>query len=164
MLHGYDPALPECEQFFPGDSELARRMRAFDWTRTDLGKPESWPQNLRGVVSLCLTSRSPILLWWGPNFTLVFNDACVPVLGESRHPRCLGAAGRSSWEELWEVVGPTLESVRANDGRAVDGAGEDGPSFGGLCQSPTLLTQSPVDAPLRIQHSSYRRQYRIVTQ
>lgn len=113
MLHGYDSAILEREQFFPGDSELARRMRAFDWTKTDLGQLESWPQNLRGLVSLCLTSRSPILLWWGPNFVALYNDACVPFLGESRHPRCLGAAGRDCWEKLWEVVGPTLETVRA---------------------------------------------------
>lgn len=113
MPHGYDPALPEREQFFPGDGEIARRMRAFDWTGTDLGQPESWPQNLRGVVSLCLTSRSPLLLWWGPNFTLLYNDACAPLLGESWHPRCLGAAGRECREELWEAVGPALESVRA---------------------------------------------------
>lgn len=113
MMHGHDPAPLAREQFFPGDSELARRMRAFDWTRTDLGQPESWPQNLRGVVSLCLTSRSPILLWWGRNFTLLYNDACVPFLGESRHPRRLGAAGRDCWEELWEVVGPALQRVRA---------------------------------------------------
>ena len=113
MLHGCDPALPKREQFFPGESELARRMRAFGWTGTDLGQPESWPQNLRGVVSLCLASRSPILLWWGPNFTLLYNDACVPFLGEARHPRCLGAAGRDCWDELWKAVGPTLESVRA---------------------------------------------------
>src|SRR5579871_2881247 len=113
LMHGHGPATWDREKFFPGDSELARRMRAFDWTRTDLGQPESWPQNLRGVVSLCLTSRSPILLWWGLNFTLLYNDACVSILGESMHPRCLGAAGRDCWENLWEVVGPTLECVRA---------------------------------------------------
>lgn len=112
MLHGYHPALPEREQFFPGESELARRMRAFDWTATDLGPPESWPQNLRGVVNLCLTSRSPIVLWWGPNFNLLYNDACAPFLGESGHSR-LGAAGRDGWEELWKAVGPALERVRA---------------------------------------------------
>src|SRR6476620_7416974 len=113
MMHSHGPAPPGREPFFPGDSELARLMRAGEWTSTDLGQPESWAQNLRAVVSLCLTSRSPIMLWWGPNFALLYNDACVPFLGESRHPRCLGAAGRGCWEELWEVIGRTLESVRA---------------------------------------------------
>src|SRR5579871_6036857 len=113
MIDGHDPAPLEREPFFPGDSELARRMREFDWTRTQLGPLASWPQDLRGLLSLCLKSRSPILLWWGPNFNLLYNDACVPFLGESRHPRWLGAAGRDCWEKLWDVVGPTLESVRA---------------------------------------------------
>src|SRR5579871_864870 len=104
MMHAHDPALLDREQLFPGDSELACRMRAFDWSGTDLGQPESWPQHLRGVIRLCLTSRSPILLWWGPNFTLLYNDACVPFLGESRHPRYLGAVGRNCWEDVWKPV------------------------------------------------------------
>src|SRR5690349_16902914 len=57
----------ELERLFPGDSEMAGRMRAFDWSKTDLGPPKGWPENLRVAVSLCLTSRFPILLWWGAN-------------------------------------------------------------------------------------------------
>jgi hypothetical protein len=34
-------------QIFPGDSEMARRMRSFDWSQNPLGPPESWPQNLK---------------------------------------------------------------------------------------------------------------------
>jgi CheY-like chemotaxis protein len=32
---------------FPGDSEMAACMQAFGWFQTDLGSPETWPQNLR---------------------------------------------------------------------------------------------------------------------
>src|SRR5690349_2722398 len=100
-------------QLFPGESELARRMRAFDWTRTDLGPPDVWPQNLRVIVPICLTSRFPILLWWGPNFTVLYNDAYIPFLGELKHPRVLGGAGRDCWVEIWDEIVPMLESVRA---------------------------------------------------
>ena len=31
---------PERARLFPGDSELARRMRDLDWSQTDLGPPE----------------------------------------------------------------------------------------------------------------------------
>ena len=47
----------EWERLFPGDSEMAGRMRALDWSTSDLGPPESWPENLRVAVRLCLTSR-----------------------------------------------------------------------------------------------------------
>ena len=49
---------------FPGDTEMARRMRAFDWSPTPIGPPETWPINLRAAVAACLTSRFPMNVWW----------------------------------------------------------------------------------------------------
>ena len=109
---------PDLLRIFPGDSELAARMRKFDWSSTDLGPPGMWPANLRIAVSICLTSRFPILLWWGPNFTVLYNDAYIPFLGESKHPRYLGAAGRECWAEIWDVIEPMLEGVRST-GQAI---------------------------------------------
>lgn len=103
----------DLHRIFPADSEMARRMRAFDWCHTDLGLPESWPQNLRIAVSLCLTSRFPILLWWGPRYTVLYNDAYIPFLGEAKHPRSLGRPGREVWGEIWDPIGPMLEGLRA---------------------------------------------------
>ena len=54
---------------FPGDSEMARRMRQLDWTSTHIGPPEQWPENLRTAVSLCLTSRFRIVLWLRPQLS-----------------------------------------------------------------------------------------------
>lgn len=42
------------EQIFPGDSELARRMRDFDRGRTPLGPVESWPGTLMHYVAMIL--------------------------------------------------------------------------------------------------------------
>ena len=105
------------ERVFPGDSELASRLRALDWSTTSLGPPEKWPPNLRTSVSICLTSRVPIVLWWGADFTILYNDAYSPFLGEARHPRFLGRPGREAWSDSWNVIGPMLEGVRAT-GRA----------------------------------------------
>src|SRR5262245_13252539 len=49
---------------FPGESEMAGRMRDFDWSTTDLGPPQNWPENLRITARICLTSRFPIVVWW----------------------------------------------------------------------------------------------------
>jgi PAS domain S-box-containing protein len=103
----------EAACLFPGESELALRMRALDWATTDLGPPNTWTENLRIAVNICLTSRFPILLWWGPDFTVLYNDACIPFLGETKHPRYLGKPGRECWAEIWNVIGPMLEGVRA---------------------------------------------------
>src|ERR1700716_2316369 len=80
----------DLERLLPGESELAGRMRAFDWSKTDLGPPRSWPQNLRIAVNICLTSRFPMHVWWGPNLTLLYNDAYISFLGRNKHPQMLG--------------------------------------------------------------------------
>src|SRR4030081_387243 len=100
------------ERVFPGDSELASRLRALDWSTTSRGPPEKWPQNLRTSVSICRTSRVPILLWWGADFTILYNDAYSPLLGEATHPRLLGRPGREAWSDSWNVIGPMLEGGR----------------------------------------------------
>jgi PAS domain S-box-containing protein len=104
-------------RIFPGDSEMARRMRALDWSKTDLGDPSSWPENLRTAVSICLTSRFPIVLWWGPDLTLLYNDAYISILGPGKHPQWLGRSGRACWSDIWETIGPMLDGVM-RDGRA----------------------------------------------
>jgi PAS domain S-box-containing protein len=98
---------------FPGDSETAGRMRDFDWDTTDLGPPQNWPENLRITVRICLTSRFPIVVWWGPNYTMFYNDAYISFLGRTKHPQWLGRSGKQCWQEIWPVIGPMLEGVWA---------------------------------------------------
>ncbi|MGH8718119.1 MAG: ATP-binding protein [Burkholderiales bacterium] len=95
---------------------MARLMRAFDWSRTPLGLPATWPQSLRVAVSLCLTSRYPMFVWWGRRLTNLYNDAYAPMLGK-RHPDALGRSAAEVWSDVWPVVGPQTEAV-LNEGRA----------------------------------------------
>ena len=101
------------ERFFPGDSEMARRMRELDWSTTDFGLPDTWPENLRVAVSICLPCRYPIILWWGSRLNILYNDAYLPWLSTNKHPRVLGGPGIECWPELWDEIGPMLEGVRA---------------------------------------------------
>ncbi|NVJ19661.1 GAF domain-containing protein [Myxococcus sp. AM011] len=99
--------------FLAGDGEMARRMREFDWASCPVGPVEEWPQSLRTAVSICLASRHPIEIWWGPEFARFYNDAYRPILGVHKHPQFLGRPGRECWGEIWDVIGPMLEGVRA---------------------------------------------------
>ena len=101
----------DLRRIFPGDSEMADRMRRLDWDATDLGPVDTWPENLCAAVRLCLASRFPILLWWGAELCLLYNDAYLPWLSEAKHPRALGRPGREAWGEVWDTIGPMLESV-----------------------------------------------------
>ncbi len=85
-------------------------MRSLDWARTPLGPIERWPQSLLTSVSICLNSRFPILIWWGPDLVKLYNDAYAEILG-AKHPAAMGARGRDVWPEIWHIIGPMLSSV-----------------------------------------------------
>src|SRR5215469_5355822 len=95
------------ERLFPGNSEMARLMRAMDWAQTPLGPIETWSPSLRMMVPFLLTNRFPLLLWWGPDFLQLYNDAYRPVLG-TKHPQYLGRSVRECWSEIWDVIGPLI--------------------------------------------------------
>ncbi len=103
------PVDREPERFFPGDSEMARRMRAFDWSKTPLGPTESWSPALRTVVRLMLANRLPMLLWWGPQYISIYNDPYRPVLG-NKHPWGLGLPVSECWQEIWHVLKPLIDT------------------------------------------------------
>src|SRR4051812_48527756 len=46
--------------------EMLARVRAFDWSQTPLGPMSQWPEALRVAVDICLSSRFPMFVWWGP--------------------------------------------------------------------------------------------------
>jgi PAS domain S-box-containing protein len=91
-------------------SEMASRVAAVDWSKTALGPMEGWPQSLRIAVGICLNSRFPMFVWWGPDHINIYNDAYVPILGK-RHPDALGRKAPDIWGEIWDVVGPQARLV-----------------------------------------------------
>jgi signal transduction histidine kinase len=99
------------DEVFPGNTEMARRMSELDWSRTPLGPVESWPQSLRTSVSTCLDCAFPIILWWGPELTILYNDEYRPMLGPAKHPAALGERGAKVWAEIWDVIEPMLSQV-----------------------------------------------------
>ncbi|WP_370965167.1 SpoIIE family protein phosphatase [Amycolatopsis sp. cg9] len=94
---------------FPGTSRMAARMRDFRWASSPLGDPAGWPASLTTAVRICLTSRFPMIVWWGPELRFLYNDAYLPLLG-TKHP-ALGKPGARVWDEIWHIIGPMLDSV-----------------------------------------------------
>jgi PAS domain S-box-containing protein len=95
-------------------------MRNFDWSLTPLGIANSWSESLKISVSLCLQARFPIVIYWGKDLRLLYNDAWKPFLGAKKHPYALGQPCREIWAEIWDVVGGQLEQVMAT-GQAIGG-------------------------------------------
>src|SRR5262249_23633669 len=85
--------------FLSGGGKMGALMRAFDWTKTPLGDPTNWPDPLKMAIATCLASRFPMVVWWGPELLMLYNDAWQPILGETKHPAGLGRPGKESWPE-----------------------------------------------------------------
>ncbi|HEX5750274.1 MAG TPA: ATP-binding protein [Archangium sp.] len=102
---------PAHHEVLRGGGEMGALMRALDWSTTAVGPVETWPQSLRTVLSILLTSRHPIFLWWGQELVQFYNDAYRPILGATKHPRALGQRGRECWTEIWDVIAPMIQSV-----------------------------------------------------
>ena len=96
---------------FVGDSRMAARCREFDWSSTPLGHESRWPPSLKTLTSTLLASRNPMLLFWGPDLVMIYNDAFAPSLSADRDRRGLGANGRQFWTDVWPVIGAQLEGV-----------------------------------------------------
>ena len=88
--------------------EAGAIARAVDWSATPLGPVADWSQALRSAAALVLHNDSGMLLWWGPDFVQIYNDAYRPVLGD-KHPRAMGQPFRECWSEVFHILGPLAE-------------------------------------------------------
>jgi len=89
--------------------EMGALMRTIDWASTPLGPVETWSQTLKTMVSFLLANRFPILLWWGPDYIQLYNDAYRPILG-AKHPQSMGQPVRECWWEIYDVIGPLIDT------------------------------------------------------
>jgi signal transduction histidine kinase/DNA-binding response OmpR family regulator len=90
-------------------SEMATIIQSHDWATTPLGPPEDWSPTLRLTVNILLANRFPLLLWWGPDYVSIYNDAYRPILG-AKHPSAIGLPCKECWSEIWHVLKPLIDS------------------------------------------------------
>jgi signal transduction histidine kinase/DNA-binding response OmpR family regulator/anti-sigma regulatory factor (Ser/Thr protein kinase) len=99
---------------FERGGEMGRRMLELDWASTPLGEPAGWPAELCGAIATMLASRAQIILFWGPEYCALYNDAYIVTMG-SKHPDHLGRSGREMWAEAWSVLQELFDGVREKD-------------------------------------------------
>jgi PAS domain S-box-containing protein len=96
-----------------GGGEMGALIRAFDWSRTPLGPLSQWPQSLRIAVRILLGTGYPMLLCWGSQYTMIYNDGYRPILGKTKHPAALGSPIRQVFTEAMDFIGPRFDNVMA---------------------------------------------------
>jgi PAS domain S-box-containing protein len=95
--------------FLAGGGEMGALIRATDWSTTPLGPIDHWSPTLRMMVSFLLANRFPLLLWWGPQYIQIYNDAYRPIPG-AKHPKSLGQPAGECWREIWHIIGPLIDT------------------------------------------------------
>jgi len=96
---------------FTGKTTMDELMRRFDWSKTSIGTPDTWPGTWRAAVRLSLDSPFPMVVLLGEEFLFLYNDATIDIVG-GKHPSILGQATASAWAEIWEnPVGPIVRHV-----------------------------------------------------
>lgn len=81
--------------------EMAQRIRAFDWSATDLGPIDRWSPSLACNVQMLLASPVPMVMLWGRLGYMIYNDSYSRFAG-GRHPYLLGTPVELGWPEVAE--------------------------------------------------------------
>jgi len=90
---------------------MSQRIAEHDWADTPLGPADQWPQSLRTAVRIVLGSRFAMWMAWGPELTFFYNDKYAADTLAIKHPWALGRRADEVWAEIWEDIGPRIETV-----------------------------------------------------
>ncbi|USX54681.1 SpoIIE family protein phosphatase [Lentzea sp. HUAS12] len=102
---------PGLADVFAEGGEIGRDLAAVDWAATPLGPPDGWPQSLQTAVGILLSSRFSMWMAWGPELTFFCNDAYrLNSLGR-KYPWALGRPAAQVWAEIWDDIGPRVDTV-----------------------------------------------------
>ncbi len=84
--------------FLDGGGECGALILARDWTDS-LGPVECWSQSLKAATGLLLRSPVPMVMLWGADGIMLYNDAYAVFAGR-KHPRHLGLPVLEGWPEV----------------------------------------------------------------
>ncbi len=98
--------------FLKGSGEMASLIRAFDWSSTALGPIGQWPQSLKTATGLMLMSPVPMVMLWGADGYMIYNDG-YSVFAGKRHPALLGSRVREGWPEVADFNDNIMKVVLA---------------------------------------------------
>jgi serine phosphatase RsbU (regulator of sigma subunit) len=85
-----------------------------DWSTTSLGHPDTWPRALRRVLELALETRFAIVICWGPDLEMLYNQAYAGMIGD-KHPTALGRPVREVFAEAWDGLEPLFAQARSGE-------------------------------------------------
>jgi two-component sensor histidine kinase len=98
-----------------GIGRMGTMIANHDWGATPLGAIDTWPDSLRSVVELMLGQRHAICIFWGPDLTMLYNDAYAPILG-AKELDALGQSASQIWSDVWKDIKPLVDQALSGEG------------------------------------------------
>ncbi len=91
-------------------------LAAVDWVNHSLGPREDWSPPLRMMTAFVLASDVPMVLYWGRDRHILFNDGAVPSFGT----RAVSQGDRAAnvWGDWWSAIEPQMAMVEQS-GRSI---------------------------------------------
>lgn len=96
--------------FLQNGGAVGGLLQELDVPRTPLGPLAGWSPGLKTLLATVLPAQAQIVVFWGPQFVALYNDAYAPTIG-AKHPHALGRPAVEHWAELWDDLRPLLEGV-----------------------------------------------------
>lgn len=98
------PELDSTESYTPNAlgnalGDMGSRIASYDWSATPLGAMDQWPPSLRAIVAFILHSTIPMVMLWGKQGTMIYNDSYAKFAADN-HPRILGLPVGEAWPEV----------------------------------------------------------------
>lgn len=127
-----DTPIVSTEDFYESDDPLASlELASFDWTKimdtsgmtphlqfarsrnweaTPLGPIEGWSTDLRTMSNMIMGSPHPAAMYWGTEYTAIYNEAYLDLAG-NKHPKLMGQAYTEAWAEIWDEIKPVFDAA-----------------------------------------------------
>ena len=96
---------------FLSSGQIGQDLLAVDWSATPLGPLADWPQSLKTIVHVVITSRFSMWMAWGPELTFFANETYRRDTLGAKYPWALGKPASEVWAEIWPDIGPRIEAV-----------------------------------------------------
>ncbi|BBF99438.1 PAS domain S-box-containing protein [Pseudonocardia autotrophica] len=87
-------------------------LETIDWSSTPLGPRPDWDRELEDSIRFMLESRQALVVWWGPELVLFYNDVFAERSG-LRHPSAFGRPMREGWPEITDHLADELVELLA---------------------------------------------------
>lgn len=98
--------------FLVAGEPLDDLIAALDWGQTSVGPLEQWDASLQAAVALVLRSTLPMVVLWGEDGVLIYNQAYTAIAG-NRHPSLLGMPALQAWPEVADLNAHVLAQCMA---------------------------------------------------